>query len=101
MPPIAMKREQHCASVLERFTELPALDDDAHAVATMAHRLKTHGGRADYALRKQTVEPVFGIIKHVMKFRQVLMRGVRHAGHEWNLVVLAGNLKCMNALNMA
>ena len=36
----------------------------------MQHKLKTRTGRAAYALRKQTVEPVFGIIKSVMGFRQ-------------------------------
>ncbi len=100
-PLIAMKRSQHHEPVLERFTEPPALDDNADAVATMAHRLKTRSGRADYALRKQTVEPVFGIIKHAMKFRQFLVRGVKHVGHEWSFVALAWNIKRMNALKMA
>jgi transposase/IS5 family transposase len=101
VPLIAMKREQHHLPVLERFTEPPPLAAEAGAVEIMAHRLKTRSGRADYALRKQTVEPVFGIIKHVMKFRQFLMRGVRHVGHEWNLVALAWNLKRMSALKTA
>lgn len=98
VPLIAMKREQHHLPVLERFTEPPPLAAGASPVEAMAHRLKSRSGRADYALRKQTVEPVFGIIKHVMKFRQFLMRGVRHVGHEWNLVALAWNLKRMSAL---
>ena len=101
VPLIAMKREQHHAPVFERFIEPPPLADNADAVASMAHRLTTRSGRADYALRKQTVEPVFGIIKHVMKFRQFLVRGVQRVGHEWNLVALAWNLKRMNALKMA
>lgn len=42
----------------------------------MTHRLKTPKGRATYALRKQTVEPMFGIIKSVMGFRQFLTRGL-------------------------
>lgn len=100
VPLIAMKREQHHEPVWERFTEPPPLAGDATAVQAMAHRLKTRSGRADYALRKQTVEPVFGIIKHVMKFRQFLVRGVEHVGHEWNLAALAWNLKRMNALKM-
>lgn len=100
VPLIAMKREQHHEPVWERFTEPPPLAGDATAVQAMAHRLKTRCGRADYALRKQTVEPVFGIIKHVMKFRQFLVRGVEHVGHEWNLAALAWNLKRMNALKM-
>lgn len=63
--------------------------------------MKTQSGRAVYALRKQTVEPVFGIIKHVMKFRQFLLCGVERVSHEWNLVALAWNLKRMNALKIA
>jgi transposase/IS5 family transposase len=98
VPLIARKREQHHEPVLERFAEPPPLPDGADAVTAMAHRLKTQSGRAAYALRKQTVEPVFGIIKHVMKFRQFLLRGVRQVGHEWQLVALAWNLKRMNAL---
>jgi hypothetical protein len=51
-----------------------------------------------YALRKSTVEPVFGLIKRVMKFRQFSLRGVTGARGEWNVVCLAWNLKRMNAL---
>lgn len=100
-PLIAMKREVHHLPVLERFTEPPPLADDADAVAQMANRLKTKKGRADYGLRKQTVEPVFGIIKHVMKFRQFMVRGLTQVGHEWNLVALAWNLKRMMTMKMA
>ena len=42
--------------------------------------------RAAYALRKQTVEPVFGIIKSVLGFRQFLLRGLDNVRHEWTLV---------------
>lgn len=99
-PLIAMKRTQHHEPVLERFTE-PALPaEDADAVARMAHKLKTQSGRADYGLRKQTVEPVFGIIKQVMRFRQFMVRGLEHVGHEWNLVALAWNIKRMMAMKM-
>lgn len=78
-----------------------ALPDDADATSRMAHKLKTKTGRADYGLRKQTVEPVFGIIKHVMNFRQFLVRGLERVGHEWNLVALAWNMKRMMATEMA
>jgi IS5 family transposase len=101
VPMIAMKRDQHHPPMLDRFMEPAPLSLDATAVEAMAHRLKTKTGRADYALRKQTVEPVFGIIKHVMKFRQFLVRGKQKVAHEWNLVALAWNLKRMNVLNMA
>lgn len=62
------------------------------------HRLKTRRGRQLYALRKCTVEPVFGLIKHVMKFRQFSLRGMTGARGEWSLVCLAWNVKRMNTL---
>ena len=64
----------------------------------MRHRLATLAGKAAYAIRKQTVEPVFGIIKSVMGFRQFSMRGVRKVTGEWTLVCLAWNVKRMAVL---
>ena len=66
----------------------------------MSHRLNTKTGRAPYALRKQTVEPVIGIIKSVMGFRQFLLRGLAKVavGGEWRLVCLAWNMKHMAVL---
>ena len=57
----------------------------------MKHRLKTKAGRAAYGQRKQTVEPVFGIIKSVMGFRQFLLRGLAKVRGEWRLVCLTHN----------
>jgi hypothetical protein len=48
----------------------------------MRHRLKTPEGKTIYAKRKSTVEPVFGVIKQVMGFRQFLLRGL-DAGLYW------------------
>ena len=64
----------------------------------MVHRLSTVAGKAAYALRKQTVEPVFGIIKSVMGFRQFSLRGLDKVTGEWNLVCLAWNVKRMAVL---
>ena len=75
-PLLAAGRDQHHPHWEERFTEPPALTEPASDVGRMKHRLKTVQGRALYALRKQTVEPVFGIIKSVMRFRQFLLRGL-------------------------
>jgi hypothetical protein len=61
----------------------------------MKHKLKTDEGRTLYAKRKSTVEPVFGIIKHVMGFRQFLLRGFEAVTGEWTLVSMAWNLKRM------
>ena len=62
------------------------------------HRLKTPEGRKLYAQRKHTPEPVFGIIKSVLGFRQFLLRGLDKVRGEWNLVTMAWNLKRMFAL---
>ena len=97
-PLIAVKRDQHHPGWRERFSEPEALAEGASAVEAMKHRLKTRAGRAAYAFRKQTVEPVFGIIKSVMGFRQFLLRGLANVSHEWTLVCLAWNLKRMAVL---
>lgn len=97
-PLIAVKRDAHHPAWRERFTEPAPLAGDASPVDTMKHALQTKTGRATYALRKQTVEPVFGIIKSVMGFRQFLLRGLENVRNEWTLVCLAWNLKRMAIL---
>ena len=62
-PMIAAGRESHHLPWQERFIEPPPLCEPADAVERMRHRQKTRTGRASYGKRKQTVEPVFGIIK--------------------------------------
>lgn len=98
LPLISTRRDKHNQSLKERFAEPPALAEDAGAVETMKHRLQTRDGRALYAKRKHTVEPVFGIIKAIMGFRQFMLRGVKSACGEWNLVCMAWNLKRLHAL---
>jgi transposase len=66
---------------------------EASAKEIMAHRLQTQAGKALYKLRKQTVEPVFGIIKEVMGFRRFLLRGRAKVSLEWTLVCVSYNLK--------
>ncbi len=99
-PLIAIKREAHHSNWRERFEEPEALPAKASPVEQMKHALKTQAGRAAYALRKQTVEPVFGIIKSVMGFRQFLLRGLDNVQTEWTLVCLAWNLKRMAVLRL-
>ena len=78
--------------------ETAPLSEPASAVDRMKYRLKTIQGRKLYGLRKQTVEPVFGIIKSVMGFRQFLLRGLGPVRGEWNLVAMAWNIKRMAVL---
>ncbi|MGH6675278.1 MAG: transposase, partial [Xanthobacteraceae bacterium] len=58
----------------------------------------TKAGKALYALRKQMPEPVFGIIKSVMGFRQFSPRGLDNVRSEWKLVTMAWNIKRLFAL---
>jgi hypothetical protein len=69
-PVIAMGRQPHHPPLSERFEKAPEEPKKPTPVEAMAYRLKTPAGRALYALRKQTPEPVFGIIKSVLGFRQ-------------------------------
>ena len=94
-PLIAVSRESHHPDPLERFTEPPSLPAGATEVDKMRHRLKTSGGRGLYAKRKCTVEPVIGIIKSVLGFRQFRLRGLENINGEWNVVALAWNMKRM------
>jgi len=98
LPYISASRDAHNQSLKERFAEPDPLPEGASPVTQMKHRLKTQAGRALYAKRKCTVEPVFGIIKAVMGFRQFLLRGVDSVRGEWNLVCIAWNLKRLHGL---
>ena len=100
-PLIALGREAHHPSLSERFAEAPPAPDNPTPVEAMAHRLKTLEGRKLYAQRKHTPEPVFGIIKSVLGFRQFLLRGLDKVRGEWNLVTMAWNLKRMFVLSPA
>ena len=97
-PLIAMGRQPHHPPLGEFFCDDPLAPENPTPVEAMAHRLKTRAGRDLYALRKQIPEPVFGIIKSVMGFRQFLLRGIDKVRGEWRLVTMAWNLKRMFVL---
>jgi transposase len=97
-PVIAMGRQPHHPPLSERFAATPGAPRNPTPVEAMAYRLKTAAGRALYALRKQTPEPVFGIIKSVLGFRQFSLRGLDKVRGEWSLVTMAWNLKRMFVL---
>jgi len=92
-PLIAMGRQPHYPSLAARFEDTPPPPENLTPVEAMAYRLKTPDGRKLYALRKQVPEPVFGIIKSVLGFRQFLLRGLDRVQGEWSLVTMAWNMK--------
>ena len=95
---LATGRAGHHPTLEERFADPGEAPDTADPVARMEHRLRTPEGKALYAKRKSTIEPVFGIIKHVMGFRHFLLRGLQAVQGEWTLVCIAYNLKRLQVL---
>ncbi len=98
-PYIATGREAHHKSWRQRFAEQPAPPaDHASPNVKMAYKLQTAIGQAIDGLRKSMVEPVIGIIKEVLGFRQFSLRGLTAVAGEWCLVRLAFNLKRLHVL---
>lgn len=97
-PYISFGKEQHNQPLEERFKEAEPLPQDPTSVEKMKHRLQTIEGKAIYAQRKSVIEPIFGIIKQVMGFRQFMLRGFKKAQGEWSLVCMAYNLKRLHTI---
>jgi hypothetical protein len=98
-PYIATGREPHhldWRTFFQQQPEPPA--EEASPIVKMAYELQTEIGRAIYRLRKCTVEPIIGIIKEILGFRQFSLRGLLATAGEWCLVCLAFNLKRMHRL---
>ena len=91
----AVEKTDHHKTVADLLPqpEPAAPAPEASAKEKMAHRLKTEIGKKLYKLRKQTVEPVFGIIKEVLGFRRFSLRGLAKVSLEWTLVCVSYNLK--------
>jgi hypothetical protein len=98
-PYIATGREPHHRSWRNFFAEEPAPPPaEASLRVKMAYKLQTEIGKAIYRLRKCTVEPIIGIIKEALGFRQFSLRGLAAAAGEWCLVCLAFNLRRLHVL---
>lgn len=101
-PYIATGREPHYKRVEDLLGNLPDEPPaDASPKDKMAYKLATDIGKEIYRLRKCTVEPVIGIIKEILGFRQFSLRGLINTAGEWCLVCLAFNLKRMHSLWLA
>jgi transposase len=98
-PYIATGREAHHKDLKTLLGQLPEAPlASASPKEKMAYKLATEIGHAIYRLRKCTVEPVIGIIKEILGFRQFSLRGLKNVMGEWCLVCLAFNLKRMHIL---
>jgi hypothetical protein len=92
-PLLALGRTPHHPSLDERFAAAPPAPENPMPLEAMVHRLATPEGKKLYGRRKHTPEPVFGIIKSVLGFRQFLLRGLDKVRGEWSLVTMAWNMK--------
>ena len=100
-PYIAAGRDSHTLNWQTLLADEPEPPpENADHKTKMLYKLRTQAGKAIYKLRKSTVEPVFGIIKEVMGFRQFSLRGLIAAAGEWNLVCLAYNLKRLHIMHI-
>jgi transposase len=98
-PYLATGREPHQHGWQRWFAQQPTPPPaEASAQEQMAYKLQSAMGKAIYALRKQTVEPVIGIIKGVLGFRQFSLRGLAAVAGEWTLLCLAFNLRRFHTL---
>lgn len=98
----AVEKTGHHRTVadLEQKAEPEPPGAGASVKEVMRHRMKTKEGKEIYKLRQQTVEPVFGIIKSVMGFRQFLLRGLEKVSLEWQLVCLAYNFRRLHRMEV-
>lgn len=101
-PFIATGRDPHNRDWQSYFSEGDeAAPEGASPKVKMAYKLRTAAGKALYRLRKCTVEPVIGIMKEAMGFRQFSLRGQEQVTGEWCLVCLAYNLRRLHVLQGA
>lgn len=101
-PLISTSREKHNSFLSNILNNDPP--DNAQCttpVEKMNEKLKSQEGKDIYKKRKQTVEPVFGVIKEILGFRRFLLRGEAETDAEWSLVCSAYNLKRFFAMQMA
>ena len=102
-PLISTSRESHNSFLNHILTDQAQMDEEPgeSAVEKMNRQLKTEEGKDIYKKRKQTVEPVFGIIKEILGFRRFSLRGEAETDAEWSLICSAYNLKRLFSLKMA
>jgi transposase len=101
-PYIATGRDSHHQSWQERFAQEPAPPpQEASLIVKMAYKLRTAIGKQLYGLRKSTVEPVIGIVKEILGFRQFSLRGMAAVAGEWCLVCLAYNLRRLHVMGVS
>lgn len=99
-PIISVSREKHNSYLKNILNYKPPSTKTSSVLEKMTRKLNSKKGKEIYKKRKQTVEPVFGIIKEVLGFRRFSLRGEFETDCEWSLVCTAYNLKRLFKLSM-
>lgn len=92
-PLISTAREKHNSYLSNMLDDKPVPTECKTPTEKMQFKLKGKEEKEIYKKRKQTVEPVFGIIKEILGFRRFSLRGEKETDAEWSLVCSAYNLK--------
>jgi transposase len=95
MPPCRWKHREW------REAQPEPLSAESTTRERMKQKVLTEEGRRRYGLRKETVEPVFGQIKHCLGFERFSLRGEQACHHEWRLICTAHNLLKLFRYGMA
>jgi hypothetical protein len=98
---ISTSREKHNSFLNNHLAQEPEPIQSITPVEKMGQKLRSKEGKEIYRKRKQTVEPVFGIIKEILGFRRFSLRGEAETDAEWSLVCSAYNLKRFFKMQMA
>lgn len=98
IPSGRQKHNEKIEDILATEPEPP--DDPDNVVDAMQYRMNTQNGKIFYSKRKSTIEPIFGIVKQVIGFRQFMLRGLNSVKGEWSLVCAACNLKRLFVLSL-
>lgn len=99
-PIISTAREKHNSFLGTVLNQEDKPTTGNSTVDKMNQILKSEKGSQIYRKRKQTVEPVFGIIKEILGFRRFSLRGEQETDGEWSLICAAYNLKRMFTLSV-
>ena len=98
---ISTAREKHNSFLDNLLSNEPISLEGKTPIEKMNKLLNSKKGKEIYKKRKQTVEPVFGIIKEILGFRRFSLRGEEETNAEWSLVCTAYNLKRFFKIQMA
>jgi Transposase DDE domain len=91
-PKLLVPPPKHDRHLKPRTDGRPSASRSDGLRAAMTARLQSEDGKACYAKRKETVEPVFGQLKEQQGARRFLRRGLRACEAEWKLLCGTHNL---------